>query len=79
MLCTVGIDAVKNGRCSKQVGPKGFIYHRKSSRPNHSESDGIRMFSALFFLALLSSALAWGVCVTGRGSAYASLFSGLVL
>lgn len=26
MLCAVCIDAVNKGRCSKQVGPKGFIY-----------------------------------------------------
>lgn len=28
MLCAVCIDAVNKGRCSKQVGPKGFIYLR---------------------------------------------------
>lgn len=28
MLCTICTDAVNKCRCSKQVGPKGFIYLR---------------------------------------------------
>lgn len=69
LVCAFANNAVNKDRCCNLQEVKTvYITPQRSSYLYHKDSDCTRMISTLYFLALLSSTIAWGVRMAGHRS-----------